>query len=222
VVRHTSFTRLFSPPNRILFGACDNVFEKDSEVKRCTNIGLIKKILKLLGLLLIAAVVIKLGIFGYVYYQEKQEEAAELAFGGEAGWGWHNDEMRIQKKTGHMIDGSQKTSLRRVYIKENYQVVADIMRDGSLRAEAIYLTNCPPDSKIETSTEYSSGSKYTLRCNEEGTALWTSAVFSTYENASWEEDFGGFKVDEYLSWWTFTELQKEQTLRRAKVPDSAE
>lgn len=177
-----------------------------------------KKILKIIGVLILIGVAIIAGIIGYEAYQDKMDEEAQLTFQGSSGWQWSEGDRPRQMKTTYNADGTKKTRLREVNLEENSEVHASIGHDGNLFAVVYFYTECLPNSTVETSAEYSNGNKYTLMCSVDGDTLFTHANWSDGpEGVLWDNDFDGFKVEVYFRWWDFTKLQREATLRRAKL-----
>lgn len=149
-------------------------------------------------------------IGGYYYTKEDPD----LTYFTTFKWEWQNEGLRIQKRldtlTGIPV-------LRKVNRDSNSIVYLTKQKDYSTLGFVVFPTQCTPRSVITTTKEFSNGQPKTLTCSGDGDALMFSIQWSDpATDFRWIEDLDGFKVNENLALWDFTEATQRVTLQKAK------
>jgi hypothetical protein len=172
------------------------------------------KILKFIGWLVLLVVLAVGSNLAYEQYERSERLKAELRYGTTADWIWFDEYARIQMRYN---ENTNRTFLRKAFIKDKYVVYAYKNADYSLAAYVLFIVDCKPDSTITTSKTFKSGTEKKLLCTPEGNALQYSVTWSgTSTDVVWQEDLDGFKFRENFGNWDFSVLDQEITLSKAE------
>ena len=173
-----------------------------------------RPIYRILGwLFFVSLITVALFIGGY-WTVERQRDNVRLEYHNDGGWKWLDKYKTSQILT---LEGAGKSFLRRTYPKLGYIVTANKDNSHYLHSTVHFYVNCKPKTVITTSKKFSDGTPKTLTCNNEGTVLSYSVVWSSgADDQLWEEDLDGFSFRENFMYWDFDLLDQEVTLSTAK------
>ena len=163
----------------------------------------------------------------YGFYNSVTADQALTIHTAHDDWQWQRSRDWWSKEPSDAqwrIDFEGDYILRRVYPSES--VTAWLQRDDdgniSLRANVRFFVDCNEGTSVVTDVVDSEGNAFELRCqNSDGrTSLSVGVVWDhvDMENLpSWDENFGGFEVDENFdfSWrWDFKPALRQLTLKQ--------
>lgn len=175
----------------------------------------LRRTLKMIALA-VALIAVFIGAYiGKAHYDQRRESEAKLHFLTKHEWKWANRYQGIQERYNPRLE---RTQLRKVNMTEQSVVYAYLDDNGRLNTSVVYSVKCKPNSVIITDQYFSDGKPKKLFCNPSGTRLALSIVwlYGT-RDLTWNQNMGGFKVHENFSNWDFSRLDREITLKNAKV-----
>lgn len=151
--------------------------------------------------------------FGGHYYLDNRD----LSFMTNQEWSWLDKDKRIQSR---FDEDEQRPILRKVYRQEKYVVYVGKDDNYSPKAMVVFDTQCKPNSVIETDSLYSDGKPKMLHCTPEGDRLYYAVSWEGKDtDIYWQDNLGGFVVDEDLAEWDLSVVDKYITLLKAKTLD---